>query len=120
MTLTIAEFRCACLKSCPKLLSLLNYDNFILFTAFVEREAVCYNRSAEAQQEWMIAILKKIDEIIENVYELRLRGYSNAGIRLRVLDLDTIYVAPPHKRMVIDFCTCGRLDHWGSVRTEDI
>lgn len=103
------------LKTTPKLQKMLGMANFELLLAFMKRESSSYNRTVSAHQFWLSSVLAKIEIQSEKAHEVVLNSYGNTGVHLRTLTLDTIHVLSPRKLMVIDFCTCGRIDHWGTI-----
>lgn len=98
-------------------------DMLFLVKAFVQRESLDFRLSEPARDEWVEYRLNKIREGVKAYPKaswIILNSLSNLGATVRSLRLSPQngYWDWKAKPIVINFCMCGKDNHWGSVSQE--
>ena len=118
-TLVSETYLQKCSELFPRLFSLLREKNFRLFMNFLERETADYHRADTKHVAWIDQVLVDINKSLEgqgDIHELEINSYGNTGVHLRRMTLDTYCESFSSKRVIVELCTCGKPDHWGSIR----
>lgn len=100
---------------------LLSEADLDLLLAFIVREAKDYSWPEEKRADWVKGIMSNIDSALgdETGYDLIVNSFGNTGVAIRSLVLDTKDAKNRRLKIIVNLCTCGKLDHWGSLRVED-
>lgn len=124
-----------------KLISIFNEPGLRVVKSFIECEALQYRRNVDNEmpeqhghkklglslegEKWVEGVTKKIVKGIQKIGKSNrviFRSHGNTGVLVAELamDADGKYWDWKKPDIIVDFCICGRLEHWGSVHTKEV